>query len=373
MADNVNSVDYQLQVARQYGAPLDKTEVFTTYEDAVAYARGGIAYAGQLISVVNGEAVNIYKIMSDRTLVAMDAKSITMSNELPKPNGVARAGTSGDPARGDHVHPHDDSKLDKSGDRMTGALYIEGIDEENLSLYAAGFIDGDEVYEGGARVYSPNNLADKMKSNTDNRNVATIPNDYNGVFKIAGLKYGGSIGLGDKVSGYCCLMGVRGWADDSGGNSHEFALAGNGKIYHRSGATTSWNSWELMGSTLDNYPVGAIYISVNRTSPAELFGGSWEEINSQAYLRSTSSGTPGMYVNAGLPNIIGYFYAASYDSTNPTDAFQYQSQTNCTLGTSGGSRVKFIKFNAGAYSSIYGNSTTVTPYSLQVKMWKRTA
>ena len=32
------------------------------------------------------------------------------------------------------------------------------------------------------------------------------------------------------------------------------------------------------GGLLDAWPIGSIYISVNSTSPANLFGGSWEEI-----------------------------------------------------------------------------------------------
>lgn len=39
------------------------------------------------------------------------------------------------------------------------------------------------------------------------------------------------------------------------------------------------------------YPVGAIYISINSTSPANLFGGSWTRI-ADAYLRAT--GTTGV-------------------------------------------------------------------------------
>ena len=39
------------------------------------------------------------------------------------------------------------------------------------------------------------------------------------------------------------FLGIRGWSDSSGGDSHELAFDGGGAIYHRHGATTSWNAW----------------------------------------------------------------------------------------------------------------------------------
>ena len=37
------------------------------------------------------------------------------------------------------------------------------------------------------------------------------------------------------------------------------------------------------------HPIGSIYISVNSTSPATLFGGTWTQITSDAYLKIVSS------------------------------------------------------------------------------------
>ena len=95
-----------------------------------------------------------------------------------------------------------------------------------------------------------------LKSNTDNRNTNTTPNDYNGVLNIAGLKFNDKIGLDTNTYGtYSCLLGVRGWQDSSGGDSHEIALTGNGELMHRHGSTTSWGSWDKIAHTsyVDTY------------------------------------------------------------------------------------------------------------------------
>jgi hypothetical protein len=81
-----------------------------------------------------------------------------------------------------------------------------------------------------------------LKSNTDNRSVVTIPNDYNSKFEIKGLKTNTVIGLTGGAT-YSALLGIRGWSDSSGGNAHELAFDGNGGIYHRHGATTAWNAF----------------------------------------------------------------------------------------------------------------------------------
>lgn len=41
------------------------------------------------------------------------------------------------------------------------------------------------------------------------------------------------------------------------------------------------------------YPVGAIYMSVNSTSPATLFGGTWEAIQGRFLIGTNSTYTPG--------------------------------------------------------------------------------
>ena len=79
-----------------------------------------------------------------------------------------------------------------------------------------------------------------LKGFADTRTAATTPNDYNNKFTVVGLKSNSTLGITSYTYSY--LIGYRGWMDSSGGKSHELAFNDNG-IYHRIGATTSWESW----------------------------------------------------------------------------------------------------------------------------------
>ena len=59
-----------------------------------------------------------------------------------------------------------------------------------------------------------------------------------------------------------------------------------------------FNATELNGKTaaeimLTLYPVGAVYISVNSTSPASLFGGTWEQLQDRFLLAAGSTYSAG--------------------------------------------------------------------------------
>ena len=83
----------------------------------------------------------------------------------------------------------------------------------------------------------------------DKRNDNTTPNDYRSTFIFQGLKTNSKIGSPSSDT-YSYLLGLRGWNDSSGGDSHELALNDTG-IYWRHGATTGWNGWNRVYT--DNY------------------------------------------------------------------------------------------------------------------------
>ena len=121
------------------------------------------------------------------------------------------------------------------------------------------------------------------------------------------------------------------------------------------------------------YPVGSIYLSVNKTSPAELFGGEWEALaEGRTLWTTTTDGQGGTLISAGLPNITGNALTVSGADTTASGAMSKSgSQGNGPTGTGTGWRQSLIYFNARSSNTIYGNSSTVQPPAIRVYMWKR--
>ena len=122
------------------------------------------------------------------------------------------------------------------------------------------------------------------------------------------------------------------------------------------------------------YPVGSIYISTSSTSPASLFGGTWESIASERVLMGVSSSHgAGSTVSAGLPNITGETTAmTTWRFVTPSGAFATASSQPGPDGY-GNNLGLNVNFYASRCSSVYGNSSTVQPAAYYVYMWRRTA
>ena len=135
----------------------------------------------------------------------------------------------------------------------------------------------------------------------------------------------------------------------------------------------------LKGEAADKlgyYPVGSIYQSTDPTSPAALFGGSWEEIASERVLMGASSThAAGTTVKAGLPNITGTLsdvMGSFYAYPSGSGAFSVKgigrSLENGSSGNYGN-----IYFDASKSNAIYGRSSTVQPAAYYVHIWHRVA
>ena len=129
-------------------------------------------------------------------------------------------------------------------------------------------------------------------------------------------------------------------------------------------------------SALAAYPVGSIYQSTNSTSPAALFGGSWEEIASERVLMGASSAhAAGTTVEAGLPNITGTLsdiMGTIWASPSGSGAFSGKYiGTSLENGNSG--NYGNIFFDASKSNAIYGRSSTVQPAAYYVHIWHRVA
>ena len=139
----------------------------------------------------------------------------------------------------------------------------------------------------------------------------------------------------------------------------------------------------LKGEAADKlgyYPVGSIYQSTDPTSPAALFGGTWEEIASERVLMGASSShAAGSTVEAGLPNITGTANGGVLSMSTPSSdgAFggKYYNTTNRHGGGTNGDWFSTYNrtFDASKSNAIYGRSTTVQPAAYYVHIWRRVA
>lgn len=95
----------------------------------------------------------------------------------------------------------------------------------------------------------------------DTRSVNHVPNDYDSLFIMRGIKNLTTIGLSDSGV-YATVWGWRGWQDKSGGHAWEIASTNN-DLYTRHGETTSWTSWAkiLNSSNYQNYPNTKVGVS----------------------------------------------------------------------------------------------------------------
>lgn len=133
---------------------------------------------------------------------------------------------------------------------------------------------------------------------------------------------------------------------------------------------------KFSGKTLFDivYPVGAIYMSVSSTSPAILFGGTWEQIQDRFLLAAGSSYTAGKtggeathtLTVSEMPAHSHAIYSGYGDIvSNVSDAYRYQTWGSSDRGWKTG--------NLGTNSIGGGKAHNNMPPYLVVYMWKRTA
>ena len=137
---------------------------------------------------------------------------------------------------------------------------------------------------------------------------------------------------------------------------------------------------------LADHPVGSIYQSTDPTSPAALFGGTWEEIASDRVLMGASyAHAAGTTVEAGLPNIAGSLSETS--NNGKTSPFRGNKNAISSIGALAVTEVSSpfcgyagyegsaydISFNASRSNPIYGRSNTVQPAAYYVHIWRRVA
>ena len=131
--------------------------------------------------------------------------------------------------------------------------------------------------------------------------------------------------------------------------------------------------------SVDPFPVGSIYQSTDPTSPAALFGGTWEQIASERVLMGASSShKAGTTVKAGLPNITGTANGGVLSVSTPQSngafgATHYDSSLSYLSGDVRRLSTYNRTFDASRSNPIYGASDTVQPAAYYVYIWHRVA
>lgn len=169
----------------------------------------------------------------------------------------------------------------------------------------------------------------------DTRSVNHVPNDYDRLFIMRGIKYLTTIGLsGGGV--YATVWGWRGWKDKSGGHAWEIASTNN-DLYTRHGETTSWTSWAkiLNSSNYKDYMhdrFGTSGLIVYSTTSDEInFGGTYTDSSNIYFGYNSKDNRPRpteYHFGQNDASLHGkYFQSHIPTGTQP---FQCVSTTTCT-------------------------------------------
>lgn len=209
---------------------------------------------------------------------------------------------------------------------------------------------------------------------SDARSVNHVPNDYNGLFIMRGIKELTTIGLSDSRA-YATVWGWRGWADSSGGQAWEIAST-NEDLYTRHGHTTSWSSWAkiLNSSNYKDYmhdKFGTYGLIVYSTTSNEInFGGTYTDSSNIYFGYNSKDNRPRpteYHFGQNDASLHGkYFQSHIPTGTQP---FQCVSTTTCTNlnadlldgfhGSAESTANTYVRRNQNKYISVnYINSDT---------------
>lgn len=169
----------------------------------------------------------------------------------------------------------------------------------------------------------------------DTRSVNQVPNDYDSLFIMRGIKNLTTIGLSDSGT-YATVWGWRGWANATGGQAWEIASTNN-DLYTRHGHTTSWTSWAkiLNSSNYKDYmhdKFGTYGLIVYSSTSDEInFGGTYTASSSIYFGFNSKDNRPRpteYHFGQNDASLHGkYFQSHIPTGTQP---FQCVSTTTCT-------------------------------------------
>lgn len=211
----------------------------------------------------------------------------------------------------------------------------------------------------------------------DKRSISTVPTDYVNALIFQGLKSSSTIGS-PSTDSYSYLVGLRGWSDSSGGNTHELAFNNSG-VYRRQGATDTWGSWvKLIDSgNYTDYTVkkdgtgatGTWGINISGTAG----GVAWSNVSDRptklsqftnditfATSIATSTGTNQITLEHGKKYAItagGTSYVFTMPGDNNT-TYTFEQGTNCFYVTPSGGSKQTVTVTPSIANNITGSGTS---------------
>jgi microcystin-dependent protein len=154
-----------------------------------------------------------------------------------------------------------------------------------------------------------------------------------------------------------------------------------------------WTVQNIRTTALDSYPVGSIYMSVNSTSPADLFGGTWEAMPAGRVLLAQGTSEWGVEYKAGSTGgehehqlSIGELPSHNHIAIS-SDAGQHSHQLNAYANDSAGGGKGYWFDRSGALDTTKeagshnheisisntgnNNAHNITQPYVAIFMWKR--
>lgn len=157
-------------------------------------------------------------------------------------------------------------------------------------------------------------------------------------------------------------------------NRAQFAIQynANGSMYHRYYSSGEWSTWNRYMTADEVYPVNSIYISYSDTSPASLFGGTWQRIENRFLWGCTSTSEIGLtagemthtLTTSEMPSHTHMIYDNSASGSNSAHVWPTTWKTNADAGSMKGSSIGWTG-GGGAHNNM-------PPY-VNVAIWRRTA
>lgn len=289
------------------------------------------------------------------------------------------------------------NKLDKTGGKITGALEVAGAltaDQKLQAKYGVTIYQRGDISKEITALCTGENAGKFVgKTETDLARMAVAsPVDDNDAankkYVIDSIKTGGFGALdGATFTPSVSSDGVLSWTNDKGktnpasvnikgpkGDAFTYADFTAAQLNALKGAKGDKGDPGDPLSVLAAYPVGSIYISTNKTSPATLFGGKWKEIhgaflfaNSALHKAGTIGGEEEHTLTAQeMPAHYHDVYSGN-PSGNDSSPFGYSGWSNVNDLTDKTYWVEASKTSTAGSGAAHNN---MPPY-LSVYMWER--